>query len=498
MSLLRLEEVAKSYGDVQVLKDITLTVAPGEVLALVGENGAGKSTLMRIVAGLTASSAGSLKFKDSPAPGTLIEAEQAGIVMVHQEFCLAPHLTVAENIFLGRELTRGLFTDVKAMRISAAAILAELGSAVSPRARLSELPVSAWQMIELAKAFARDPRLILMDEPTAVLSADEAAQLFARLRKFRSTGGSVIFTSHRLDEVKQIADKVAVLRDGQIARIETAERISEEEMAEAMVGRPLAEIYPRKADRKTVEIFLRVEALSDKTLVRNATFEVRRGEILGISGLIGSGRTELFEALLGLRSASCRSLEIHGRPSRLPSARQAWRMRLAYLTEDRKGKGLLLGKKLEENIALTKGAIDGGAWIDFRAENQDLVDAVRVYDIRAGNLNIAAGSLSGGNQQKVLIAKTLATDPDLIVFDEPTRGVDIGAKQQIYQIIADLAETGKAVVVISSEMQEIVGLADRVLVMRGGAIAGELAGADVKENEIIRLAMGLREEAVNV
>ena len=494
MALLTFRQIEKSYGVVPVLKGIDLVVEPGEVLALVGENGAGKSTLMRIAAGLAAPSAGAMLLDGASAPATLHDAERAGIVMVHQEFCLAPHLTVAENVFLGRELTRGLFTDRKAMETRARALLAELGSMAPVRARLRDLPVSDWQMIELAKAFARQPKLILMDEPTAVLSAAEAGNLFTRIRAFRESGGSVIFTSHRLDEVKAIADRVAVLRDGQIVRVEKAQAISEDEMAEAMVGRPLAEIYPPRRGVVPRKALLSVVGLSSPDTVEDASLDIHEGEVLGISGLVGSGRTELFEALLGLRQAKCRSFVLRGKERRLPAAREAWALKLAYLTEDRKGKGLLLGKSLDQNVALTRGAIAGAAWIDRRAERNALEAAVKRYDIRAGRLDVTAGALSGGNQQKVLIAKTLGVEPDLVVFDEPTRGVDIGAKQQIYEIIAGLAAEGKAIVVISSEMQEIVGLSDRVLVMRRGRIAGELSGEDINENDIIRFAMGLDEK----
>ncbi|WP_234188383.1 sugar ABC transporter ATP-binding protein [Shinella sp. NM-101] len=493
MALLTFRDIAKSYGIVPVLKGIDLVVRPGEVLALVGENGAGKSTLMRIAAGLAPPSSGTMLLDGMPAPETLHAAERAGIVMVHQEFCLAPHLTVSENVFLGREITRGPFTDRKAMDIRAKDLLAELGSAAPVRARLSDLPVSDWQMIELAKAFARQPKLILMDEPTAVLSATEAGNLFRRIRTFREAGGSVIFTSHRLDEVKDIADRVAVLRDGQIVRVENASDLSEDEMAEAMVGRPLSEIYPPRRGAAERKALLSVSGLTSPGAVEDATLDIREGEVLGISGLVGSGRTELFEALFGLRPARCGSFVLRGEARKLPAAREAWGLKLAYLTEDRKGKGLLLGKSLDQNVALTKGAVNGASWIDRRAERRDLEAAVGRYDIRTGRLDVTAGALSGGNQQKVLIAKTLAVEPDLIVFDEPTRGVDIGAKQQIYEIIATLAAEGKAIVVISSEMQEIVGLSDRVLVMRRGRIAGELSGDAISETDIIRFAMGLED-----
>jgi len=494
MALLTLTDVAKSYGNVAVLKSINFELQPGEVLALVGENGAGKSTLMRIVAGLAPLSSGRATFKGRDAPATLTEAEQAGIIMVHQEFCLAPHLTVAENVFLGRELRKGLLTDKAKMELLARESLQQLGSSAAPRSKLKDLPVSDWQMIELAKAFARDPRIILMDEPTAVLSGTEAERLFEKVREFRNSGGSVIFTSHRLDEVAEIADRVAVLRDGQIVRLEKSSNLTEAQMAEAMVGRPLAEIYPAKKASASTEEVISVGGLSTPGFVTDASFSLKAGEILGVAGLVGSGRTELFEALCGLRSAHCRHFSFHGKARKLPSAREAWKLGIAYLTEDRKAKGLLLGKSLDVNLALTRGALTGKAWIDKKAERASLIEAISGYDIRSGRVDVTAGALSGGNQQKVLIAKTLASEPNVVIFDEPTRGVDIGAKQQIYEIIARLAEQGKSIIVVSSEMQEVVGLSHRVIVMRKGKTVGELVGDEINESEIIRLAMGLQEE----
>jgi ribose transport system ATP-binding protein len=493
MTLLGLRGLTKSYGPVAVLKGIDIDVHPGEVLALVGENGAGKSTLMRIIAGLVSPSGGASEFDGRHAPLTLVEAERSGIIMVHQEFCLAPHLTVTENIFLGRERTKGIFTDVRTMERLAAESLKQLGSCAPPREKLNRLPVSDWQLIELAKAFAREPRLILMDEPTAVLSATEAACLFAKIAEFRASGGAIIFTSHRLDEVKHVADRVAVLRDGQIVKIEKASNITEAQMAEAMVGRALDEIYPHKHPPINVEPMVSVEGLAAPNFVKSASFSVGKGEILGVAGLVGSGRTELFEALCGLRAATCHSFSLKGKTRSLPSAREAWKLGMAYLTEDRKAKGLLLGKPLDLNVALTRGALTGRTWINTKAERSELKNAVAAYDIRTGRLDITAGGLSGGNQQKVLIAKTLATNPEFIVFDEPTRGVDIGAKQQIYTIISVLAAEGKAIVVISSEMQEVVGLAHRIVVMRHGRTVGELNGDQINESEIIKLAMGVEE-----
>ena len=497
--LLSLARLCKSYGANSVLTRIDLQVEPGEVLALVGENGAGKSTLMRLIGGYATPSSGDGTFDGAPLPSTVAGAEDRGIVLVHQEFNLAPHLTVAENVFLGREPMRGIFVDGRRMRREAAAALAELGCGADPRSRVSDCPVSDLQMIEVAKALKRGPRLLLMDEPTAVLSAVECGRLFSRIAAFRSAGGSAIFTSHKLDEVKRLADRVAVLRDGEIVRIGTADSISEDEMAALMVGRPLSHLYPLKVspDGAPREV-IRVEGLSSGSRVSDASFAVNSGEVLGIAGLVGSGRTETFEALLGLRRSTAKRFILRGDDRALPGAREAWRLGMAYLTEDRKEKGLLLDKGLRENLALTDGALNGGAWIDGAAEARALREAIDDYGIRAGGGgDVPVRSLSGGNQQKLLIAKTLAPDPELIVFDEPTRGVDIGSKQQIYRVIAGLAARGKACVVISSEMNELIGLSHRVLVMRGGRIVGELRGADIEEERIVRFAMGIERSAVH-
>ena len=492
MPLLSLQNLSKAYGPNLVLAGIDLAVEPGEVLALVGENGAGKSTLMRLIGGYAAPSGGMGSYDGAALPATVGEAEGRGVVLVHQEFNLAPHLSVAENVFLGREPMRGPFIDARRMARETAAALAELGCAADPGARVTDCAVSDLQMIEVAKALKRAPRLLLMDEPTAVLSAVECDRLFRRIDAFRSAGGSAIFTSHKLDEVKRLADRVAVLRDGAIVRIAPASALSEDEMATLMVGRPLSDLFPGKATFPGApDGMICVEGLAAGPRVVDASFTINSGEVLGIAGLVGSGRTETAEALLGLRHATVRRFALRGVERPLPGPREAWRLGLAYLTEDRKGKGLLLDKGLRENLALTRGALDGTAWIDDAAEARDLDAAVARFSIRLGGADGPVRSLSGGNQQKLLIAKTLAPDPDLIVFDEPTRGVDIGSKQQIYQVIANLAARGKACVVISSEMNELIGLCHRVLVMRGGRIVGEVPGEDLSEERIVRFAMGI-------
>ena len=492
MSLLTLSRISKAYGSNAVLTGIDLMVGSGEVLALVGENGAGKSTLMRVIGGYTEASSGAGSFDGGALPVSVVEGESRGIVLVHQEFNLAPHLSVAENVFLGREPRHGPFVDVRRMRRETGKALAELGCDAEPTARVSDCAVSDLQMIEVAKALKRAPRLLLMDEPTAVLSSVECERLFRRIDAFRQNGGSAIFTSHKLDEVRRVADRVAVLRDGAIVRVDRADALSEDEMAALMVGRPLADLFPKKRPpvARAPELF-RVEGLRSGDRVLDASFGVSPGEVVGVAGLVGSGRTEMMEALVGLRQGTARRFTLRGTERPLPGAREAWRVGLAYLTEDRKNKGLLLGKGPRENLALTAGALDGNAWVAGAAGERALRAAIDRFAIRARDPAAAVGALSGGNQQKLLIAKTLAPDPDLIIFDEPTRGVDIGAKQQIYGVIAEAAASGKACIVISSEMNELIGLSHRVLVMRRGRIVGELLGDEVTEERIVRFAMGV-------
>ena len=492
--VIALKGVDRSFGPVQVLFGVDFALRPGEVHALIGENGAGKSTTMKILCGYLSATDGELvldgkptRFQDSDA------AEKAGIVMIHQEFNLAEHLTVEENVFLGRELKRGFLLDKKRMRERTVELLERLHCRAHPGARVDTLSNPDKQMVEIAKALGREARVLVMDEPTAVLTGGETDTLLEQVERLRAAGTAILFTSHKLDEVKRISDRVTVLRDGVVVHSGPTGEMSEDDMATAMVGREMSSLYPPKSGTAG-DLALSVRDLQVPGHAYDIAFDLKRGEILGIAGLIGSGRTETMEGLVGLRAATGR-IAMDGEPLSIRSPKDALAARILYLTEDRKGRGLLLGKGMRENLTLQSLARFARPAIDRAAEEEALTDAIAEFDIRAPNRDVAVGNLSGGNQQKLLIAKTMLAEPEIVIIDEPTRGIDIGTKQQIYGFVRRLAAEGKAVIVISSEMQEVIGLADRVLVMREGRIAGELTGGELSERAIVRLAMGVGAEA---
>ncbi|MDO5603778.1 MAG: sugar ABC transporter ATP-binding protein [Paracoccus sp. (in: a-proteobacteria)] len=489
--VLALENVTRSFGPVEVLHGVDLALHGGEVHALIGENGAGKSTIMKILGGFLAPTSGQVLLDGRAAPyRSGPQAEALGVVVIHQEFNLAPDLSVAANIFLGRELTRAGRLDHATMRATAAALLSRLETRISPDTRIRDLSVPDRQMVEIAKALSREARVLIMDEPSAALTHREVEALYAQVDRLRAEGVALMFCSHRLDEVARLADRITVLRDGSVVHRALRGELTEEGMATAMVGRELNDIYPPKQTATSDEL-LRIDALRvpGTISVRDATLGLRRGEVLGIAGLVGSGRTELAEAIAGLRASSGR-ITVRGAEVAIRTNRDAAAAGIAYLTEDRKEAGLLLQKPLTENLTLA--ALDRfGFRVDRRREGAAMAQATRDFDIRAASATMKAGELSGGNQQKLLLAKTMLTEPEIIIIDEPTRGIDVGTKQQIYVFVRKLAAEGRGVIVISSELPEVIGLSDRVLVMRGGLIAGELAGEEITEENIVHLAMGL-------
>ena len=486
--------VGKDFSAITVLDGIDMTLEAGELHALIGENGAGKSTLMKILSGYEKPTRGSLEFEGRAVSfGSNLAAEEAGIVLVHQEFNLAEQLSVAANIFLGRELKKGLFLDRKRMHDEARSALEELDTSLDPHRRVGDLSVSDKQRVEIAKAVSRNLRVLILDEPTAVLTPREAQALFRVIAKLKAAGVAILFTSHKLDEVSALADRVTVLRDGMHVATRPGAELDEHEMASLMVGRELSTLFPSKIEpAANAPVVLSAHGIDVPGRAVDAGFVLRAGEILGFAGLVGAGRTELLEAVCGLRAHSGGRVERHGKPVRIRRFEDAIAHRIAYVTEDRKGRGLLLDKGLRENLTLlalnkfTKG------FIDRKAEDEALTAAISRFDIRVRDRAVMARQLSGGNQQKLLLAKTMLVEPEIVIFDEPTRGIDVGTKQQIYAFIQTLAAEGKAVIVVSSELPEVIGLSHRVLVMRQGRIVGEVTGTDINEEEIVRYATGVK------
>ncbi len=490
------ERISKSFGEVQVLFSVDFDVLPGEVHALMGENGAGKSTLVKILSGFEQATAGRILLDGEPvtlpANGA---AEALGIVLIHQEFNLADHLTVTESLFLGREVTRFGLLDRATMRAEARRVLDQLGSRIDENALISSLAVADKQMVEIAKAISRKARIVFMDEPTAVLSRDETEVLFDQVRKLRARGTSFVFVSHKLDEVMELTDRVTVLRDGQWVKTAPTSALDSEAIAQLMVGRELSSLYPTKHEPNVdEEIVLSVQDLTTG-FVKNASFELKRGEVLGFSGLIGSGRTELMEAVAGLRPRLSGDVRLNGSVLEAGDFREANRRGLAYMTKDRKGKGLLLGEGMTANLTLQ--SMDNHVrhgYLDPGSEAKAMARAKRRFDIRVRDDKVRVGRMSGGNQQKLLLAKIMEVEPQIIIIDEPTRGIDVGTKQQIYHFIAALAREGRSIIVISSEMPEVIGLCTRVAVMREGRMVGLLEGDDINEQTIMRYAAGLKRQ----
>ena len=476
----------------RVLFDVDFDLRQAEVHAVIGENGAGKSTLMKILGGYLPPSEGSITlFGEEVNLKNSTEAEALGVVLIHQEFNLADDLTVEGNIFLGRELHSGPFTDRKTMIRQSRELLDDLKTPVDPRTQVRDLSVSQKQMVEIAKAVSRDARVLIMDEPTDVLTGTETQVLFELIYRLKESGVTVVYISHKLDEVKQVADRVTVLRDGHVVTTKPVGEVSEDELASLMVGRELSDMYPAKNEVNEQVVFA-AENVTVPGWVENASFKLRRGEILGFAGLVGAGRTELMEGILGLRPRSSGTIYRNSQEVKMRSPGNAASLGIAYLSEDRKGKGIITEMRLRPNLTLLALERYANPFIDVSAEEKALKNAVDTFEIKVPSLQAKASDLSGGNQQKVVLAKIMEIQPDIIILDEPTRGIDVGTKRQIYFFVSELASQGKACILVSSEMQELIGLCHRVVVMRSGRITGTLEGDAIGEDEIVRYATGLK------
>jgi ribose transport system ATP-binding protein len=481
--VLEMRNISKTFGSTRALSNVSLTVQPGEVHALMGENGAGKSTLMKVLSGAyTADAGGSILIDGNHiVTGDPIKAKANGISVIYQELSLAPNLTVAQNMFLGAEPSRYGVLDKATTRERAEPILKRLGIEFGPSQLVASLSLGERQMVEIARALTTNARIIVMDEPTTSLTSRETDRLFEVIAGLKAQGIAIIYISHRMEEIYQLADRVSVLRDS--AYVGTLERseLSAAKLVSMMVGRDLSSFY--KKEHRTSEgagkTVLSVRNLGDGRRVHDCSFEARAGEVLGIAGLVGSGRTELARLVFGADTKTSGSVTLDGSELSVSGPRDALDAGIAYLTEDRKGLGLFLDMTISENInigVIGKDAAGGGI-LNFAAAKARVEKAISALSIRTQSASINVGALSGGNQQKALIARLLETKPRAIILDEPTRGVDVGAKSEIYRIIDELAQTGIAIVVISSDLPEIIGIADRVLVMREGRIVGEVTGS---------------------
>ena len=492
MLLVEAKDISKSFPGVRALAGARFDLMPGEVHALMGENGAGKSTLMKILAGIYRKDSGEIRYDgasvDFAGPR---EAQHAGIGIIHQELQLMNHLTVAQNIFIGREPKRafGLLLDDDKLNHDAAALLAHLNLDIDPRAVVGGLTVAKQQMVEIAKALSFNSRVLIMDEPTAALNNAEIAELFKMIRELKSRGVGIIYISHKMDELKQIADRVTVLRDGEyVGTVDTAST-SMATIIGMMVGRTIS-------DERVVgtsqpgEVALDVRHLECGPLVRDVSFSVRRGEILGFAGLMGAGRTEVARAVFGADRPQSGEVYVHGRKCVIRTPERAVAAGIGYLSEDRKRFGLALGMDVEANVVMSNLTryLSFVGFLKSQPMRQTTEKFIRLLNIRTPSLAQPVKLLSGGNQQKVVVAKWLDRDCDILFFDEPTRGIDVGAKNEIYKLLRTLADQGKAIVMISSELPEILRMSDRIVVMCEGRITGELTPEQATQERIMELA----------
>jgi len=490
--------IRKGFPGVQALSGVDLTVYPGEIHALMGENGAGKSTLMKILAGAYRADAGEILLDGEVVTiRSPQDAKRQGINLIYQELNLAPNLTVAENIFMGGELARGGLVDRAEMRRRAGEVLKNLGASFGPEVLAGRLSIAEQQQVEIARALYNRSRVLVMDEPTTALSDRETERLFGLIRRLKDDGIAIIYISHRMAEVYELADRVSVLRDGAYVGSLTRDELSASKLVQMMVGRPLKDFYRHDRTGKRGEVVLEVRGLTDGRKVKSSSLTLHAGEIVGLAGLVGAGRTELARLIFGADPRTGGEVRLMGRPVNIRSPVDAIRAGIGYVPENRKEQGLFLEMTARENITMNvlRDASAAGV-LNFRDLKARTGRAIKDLNVRVASQNTKAVSLSGGNQQKLLVARWLEIGPKVLLLDEPTRGVDVGAKGEIYRLMNELAARGVALLFISSELPEIVGMSDRVLVMREGQIVGEITDPkEITQENIIAYATGALEVA---
>ena len=494
--VLEMKNITKTFPGVKALDKVNFSLKKGEVHALLGENGAGKSTLMKVLNGIHQRDEGEIilrgeavEFKNTK------EAQNAGLAIIHQELELIPHLNVAENIFLGREEKKGVFINYKKLYQQTEEVLDMLGVNIDPKAKINDLNIGSQQMVEIAKAVSQNADILVMDEPTSSLTNQEIEILFELIERLKKQDISIVYISHRLEEVFEICDRVTVLRDGEfVGEVETTET-DEDQLINMMVGRTIEERFPKMKFNPGEEI-LRVDNLSVTDKIINASFSLHKGEILGVAGLMGSGRTELAKAVFGVYKEQKGDIYYRGEKIKINSPSDALNKGISYLSEDRKEEGLILGLTVADNISISilQTILNGRIFIDSAAESELAKKYIKDLNIKTPSEKQLVKNLSGGNQQKVVISKLLSIKPEVVIFDEPTRGIDVGAKREIYNLMQDLVDEGVAVILISSELPEVLNLSNRILVMHEKELMGELDAADADQEAVMKLATGRRSQ----
>ena len=494
--ILELRGVTKRYPGVVALNDVSVSFYTGEVHAIVGENGAGKSTLIKTITGAITPTSGEVVFEQQVLKNNNpITSMSKGIAAIYQEFNAVPYLSVAENIFFGRQPTRAGFVDFDRMNREAQTILDTLGVKIDPTAIVKDLSVGYQQIVEIAKALSMNARVLIMDEPSAPLTNNEVECMFRIVRQLREQGVCIIYISHRMEEIFSLCDTVTVFRDGQKVKTMPVRETNEAELVCLMVNRPVSDTFPARVSNPQ-DVLLRVEHLSAPN-VNDVSFTLRRGEILGLAGLVGAGRTDIANAIFGAARRKAGTVTLEGKALRIQSPRQAFADGIALIPEDRKKHGALMNLSIKENITFSNlKKVSAFPGIVFKKkQNSAARHYADVLSIKCSSLEQRISSLSGGNQQKTILARCLYTDCSVLIFDEPTRGIDVGAKHEIYNLMNQLVSQGKSILLISSEMPELLGMADRILVVRNGSIAGELTKEEATQEKIMQIASGIEEYA---
>lgn len=494
--MLKMTKITKSFPGVKALENVNLTAYGGEITALMGENGAGKSTLMKILSGVYKKDSGAIEIDGEEVEiAGIKEAEALGVTIIHQELSVLPNLTIAENIFLGNEKTNK-FTgriEKKLLYERSKMFLNQIGCKINPSTLVKNISVGEKQMIEIAKALTKNSKIIIMDEPTTALTDVETKKLFEVIKSLKDKGIAVIYISHRMEEIFAICDKVVVLRDGKYVGEERVKDIDNDKLINMMVGRNIEEQFPYKEYKKG-QVLLEVKNLNYGNIVKDASLEVKAGEILGVAGLMGSGRTELAKTIFGEYKATSGEIYVEGKKIKINFTKDAISNGICYLSEDRKKEGLVLGMSVARNMTLSNIEKYENKFkrIDQNAESKDVEEYIKKLKVKTPSSAQLIKNLSGGNQQKVILAKWLLVSPKILIVDEPTRGIDVGAKKEIYELLNELKSMGKAIIMISSDLPEVLGISDRIIVMSEGKISGELAREDANQESVMKLAVGIK------